>query len=128
MGPIASVTMARSRAASVTASRRRSSSTSHASAARQDDGAPGGAQPNERGGDGLGPGILEQVGAQLDDVGAGGRGERVELGLPSSGDDARRTLGELERADGGRAAHRARCTMGADADKARDWLRPGAIY
>ena len=95
---------------------------------RQDDGTPGGAQPDERGGDGLGPGILEQVGAQLHDVGAGGRGERVELGLPSSGDDARRTRGELDGADGGRAAHRARCTMRADADKARDWLRPGAIY
>jgi hypothetical protein len=70
----------------------------------EDDGSPAGAQPGECGGHGRGTRIVEQVGAQLDQIGAVGREQRVDLGI-AAGSHQPRTPAERHTADAQRIAH-----------------------
>src|SRR5207302_3188583 len=94
-----------------------------AGARGEDHGAATGAQAREQRRQRLRARLLAQVGAQLDQVGAVGGRERRELRLAARRDDARRTIGELDRADGEAARHRSRLSPGARAVKRAGWTK-----
>src|SRR5438445_690307 len=86
-------------------------------------GAAAGAEAREQRRQRLRARILAQVGAQLDQVGAGGADQRLQVRLAARRDDARRAIGELDRADGEPARHRPRLSLGVRAVKRAGWTR-----
>src|SRR5207247_393076 len=135
-GPVARVTMPRARATSVTSSSTRRSprfrawvtsfvrSAPSASArSTSPRSAAAGAEARARRRQRLRARILAQVGAQLDQVGAGGADQRLQVRLAARRDDARRAIGELDRADGEPARHRSRLSLGVRAVKRAGWTR-----
>src|SRR5437016_2045022 len=136
-GPVARVTMPRAGATSVTSSSTRRSPRVRAwvtgflqrpaalrgGARGENHGAAAGAEAREQRRQRLRARILAQVGAQLDQVGAGGADQRLQVRLAARRDDARRAIGELDRADGEPPRHRSRLSLGVRAVKRAGWTR-----